>query len=63
MQVSGVMTSFGSRLDSNFKTAATPPTTTQLIQSIDTRPSAEFMRSQSASSLAPKGSGQVDVLA
>jgi hypothetical protein len=54
MQVEGVISTLSSRLDGAFRTAATPPTTNQLVDSINTRPSAEFQGNFSASKFTPE---------
>ena len=62
MTLNGVITSFATRLDTGFQTAATPPTTRQLVDSVYSRASAEFQESFSASKFRPDPSKQVDIL-
>ena len=53
MQVAGVLSSFGTSLNTNFQAAAAPPTTGQMVDSIGSRPSAEFQGSSAASKFTP----------
>lgn len=61
MNVDGVLFSFSVRLDGNYQTAATPPSTRQLVDSVFTRPSAQFQESFAASEFTPDTTKQVDV--
>jgi hypothetical protein len=61
MQVSGVIQSFSSRLDGNFQSAASPPSLRQLVDSVHTRPPAEFQEGFAASKFTPDAAKTVDV--
>lgn len=63
MKVDGVITTLSARLDTGFTTASKPPTTPQLIEAIDTRPSAAFQRDFQASAFTPDYTKKVDLLA
>jgi hypothetical protein len=63
MTVDGVIATFSTRLDGTFQTAATPPTTRQLTNSVHTRPSAEFQQTFAASKFTPNPAKTVDLLA
>lgn len=61
MKVDGVYTTFETRLGSNFQTNSAPPTTGQLVDSVKTRPSAQFQQSFSASRFTPNPAKGVDI--
>ena len=63
MQIDGAITTLSARLDQGYRSAATPPTTNQLIDSVNTRPSAEFQQSFKVSDFTPDAAEQVDIQA